>query len=174
MECNALLVPAWAIELCCRHSHALHFGLVTFTHRSSCEGISSYCRHPSRWKQQLSSSSLFDSSLLHLWNIECAEWMNGEWEEGLSLWRTPGSLLELIFSLNWAGAVAWWSCSSPFLLPTVLSGCTQRLFQGSENKLVQGCQPWVTSTRISFNPSQGPGPSGYFPLSSARKQTWKG
>lgn len=91
MEWNALLVPEWAIELCCRHSHALHYGLVTFTHRSGWERISSYCRHPSRWKQQLSASSLFDSSFLHLWNTECAEWMNGE-GEGLSLWQTPGSL----------------------------------------------------------------------------------
>lgn len=90
MECNALLVPAWAIELCCRHSHALHYGLVTFTHRSGCEGRRSHC-HPSRWEQQLSASSLFDSSFLHLWNIECAGWTHGEWE-GLSLWQTPVSL----------------------------------------------------------------------------------
>lgn len=138
MECNALLVPVWAIELCCRHSHTLHYGLVTFTHRSGCEGRCPYC-HPSRWEQQLAASSLFDSSFLHLWNIECAAWTHGEWE-GLSLWQTPVSLL--IFWLNWAGAVAWWSCSSPFLLPVVLSECTQRLFTGSWDI-------WVLSPFIS-------------------------
>lgn len=166
MECNTLLVPAWAIELCCGHSQ-----------HSLTEAAERGCAHTVGIPHAENSSSVrLPYSTAHFFLCRTLSVQSGCMVNGRALPsdRLLWASLELIFSLNWAGAVAWWSRSSPFLLPMVLSGCTQRLFRTSENKLVQRCQPWVISTRISFNPSPGPGISGYFPLSSVRKQTWKG